>query len=153
MGACDLDMVTRSAEWGMGGDTLRIWHNKSAGTGTSQTCKGKEEFKVTTAGPGEVLTWEILKTGLRTIACLEAGIVYWYVGVVVTFTTLTGGTKTVLTERLDLITLNTLRLTLTAHSLKRVTERSFTDCMIYRNMDTFIPSTKRRIINGTFTNN
>ena len=25
--------------------------------------------------------------------------------------------------------------------------------MIYKNMDTFIPSTKRRIINGTFMNN
>ena len=31
--------------------------------------------------------------------------------------------------------------------------RSFTDCMIYRNMNIFIPSTKRIIINGTFTNN
>ena len=31
---------------------------------------------------------------------------YWYVGVVVTFTTLTGGTETVLTERLDKTTLN-----------------------------------------------
>ena len=69
MRACDLDVVTRSAERGMGGDTLWIWH-KSAGTGTSQTCKGKEEFKVTTGGPGEVLTWEVLKTGLRKIAYL-----------------------------------------------------------------------------------
>ena len=43
---------------------------------------------------------------------------YWYVGVVVTFTTLTGGTETVLTERLDKTTLNTLQRTLTAHSLK-----------------------------------
>ena len=122
MRACDLDVVTRSAERGMGGYTLRTWHNKFAGTGTSQTCKGKEEFKVTTGGPGEVLTWEVLKTGLRTIAYLEAGIVYWYVGVVVTFTTLTGGTETVLTERHDKTTLNTLRRTLTAHSLKWVTE-------------------------------
>ena len=38
---------------GMGGDTL---HNKFADTGTSQTCEGKEEFKVTTAGAGGVLT-------------------------------------------------------------------------------------------------
>ena len=43
---------------------------------------------------------------------------YWYVFVVVTCTTLTGGTETVLTERLDKATLNTLRRTLTADSLK-----------------------------------
>ena len=47
---------------------------------------------------------------------------HWYVGVVVTFTTLTGGTETVLTKRLDKTTLNTLRLTLTVHSLKWVKE-------------------------------
>ena len=40
------------------------------------------------------------KKGLRIIACLEAGSVQWNVGVVVTFTTLTGGTETVLTKRL-----------------------------------------------------
>ena len=61
MRACDLDVVTRSAERGMGGYTLWTWHNKFAGKGTSQTCKGKEEFKVTTAGTGEILTWEVLK--------------------------------------------------------------------------------------------
>ena len=43
---------------------------------------------------------------------------YWYVGVVVACTTLTGGTETVLTERLDKATLNTLRRTLTADLLK-----------------------------------
>ena len=43
---------------------------------------------------------------------------YQYVDVVVTFTTLTGGTETVLTERLGKTTLNTLRGILTAHSLK-----------------------------------
>ena len=47
--------------WDLGTGTLRTWHNKFAGTGTSQTCKGKEEFKVTTAGAGEILTWEVLK--------------------------------------------------------------------------------------------
>ena len=34
----------------------------------------------------------------------------------------------------------------------KVSYRSFTACIIYRNMDTFIFSTKRRIINGKFTN-
>ena len=43
----------------------------------------------------------ITKTGSRTIACLEAEFVYWYVGVVVTFTALTGRTETILTKRLD----------------------------------------------------
>ena len=90
---------------GTGGDTLQTWHHKFAGTGTSKTCKGNEEFKVTTSGVGEVLTSEVLKTGWRTIACLEAGFLYWHVGVVVTFTTLTGGTEFVLTERLDKTTL------------------------------------------------
>ena len=66
-------MLARSAERGMGGKTLRTWHNKFGGTGTSQTCKGKTEFKVATAGAGVVITWEVLKTGLHTIACLEAG--------------------------------------------------------------------------------
>ena len=37
MRVCDLDLVTRYAERGMGGDTLRTWQNKFAGTGTSQT--------------------------------------------------------------------------------------------------------------------
>ena len=92
-----------------------VWHKKFGGTGTSQTCKGKEEFKVTTSGAGEVITWEVLKTGLHTIAYLEARYVYWYVGVVVTFTALTGATETVHTERLDKTTLKTLRRTLTTH--------------------------------------
>ena len=122
MRTCDLDVVARSAERGMVGDTLPTWKNNFGGTSTSRTCKGKEEFKVATAGAGEVITWKVIKTGLHTIACIEAGFVYWYVGVVVTFTTLTGGTETVLTERLDKTTLNTLRQTLTAHSLKWVTE-------------------------------
>ena len=111
----NLNVVVRYAERYMGGDTLRTWHNKFAGTDTSEICKGKEEFKGTTAGAGAVLTWEVLKTGLRIITCLEAGFVYWYVGEVVTFTTLTSGAETVLTERLDKTTLNTLRRTLTAH--------------------------------------
>ena len=76
---------------------------------------------------------------------------YWYVGVVVTFTTLTGAIETALTERLDKTTLNHLRRKLTAHSKKR-SHSSFTDRMIYRNMDTFIRRNKKRIINGTFTN-
>ena len=122
MRACDLDVVARSAKRGMGGNTLQTWRNKFAGTGTWQICKGKEEFKVTTAGVGKVLTWEVLKSGLRTVACLEAGFVYCYVGVVVTFAILTGGTGTVLTERLVKTALNTLWLTLTAHLLKWVTE-------------------------------
>ena len=121
MRACDLDMVERSAEGGMGGDTLRTWHNKFGGTGASQTCKGKGEFKVTNSGTGDVITLELLKTGLRTITCIGAGFVYWYVGVVVTFTTLTGGKETTLIERLDKTTLNTLWRTLTVHSLKWVT--------------------------------
>ena len=76
---------------------------------------------------------------------------YWYVGVVVTFTTLTGAIETALTERLDKTTLNHLRRKLTAHSKKR-SHSSFTDRMIYRNMDTFIRRNKKRITNGTFTN-
>ena len=79
MRAYDLDVVARSTERGMGGETLRTWHNKFGGTGTSQTCKGKNKFKVVTTGAGVVITWEVLKTGLCTIACLEAGFVYWYV--------------------------------------------------------------------------
>ena len=47
-------MVVRFAERGMGGDTLRTRHTKFAGIGRSQTCKAEEEFKVTTAGAGEV---------------------------------------------------------------------------------------------------
>ena len=117
MRACDLNVVARSTERGMGGETLWTWH-KFGGAGTSQTCKGKEEFKVATAGAGVVITWEVLKTGLHTIACLETGFMYWYVGVVVTFTTLVGATETVLTKRLDKTTLNTLCPTLTAHSPK-----------------------------------
>ena len=60
----------------------------------------------------------MLKTALRTIACLEAGFLYWYIGVVIIFTTSTGETETALTERLDETVLKTLRRTLTAHSLK-----------------------------------
>ena len=44
---------------GMGGDTLWTWHKEFTGIRTSPTCKGKEEFKVTTGGAGEVLTWEL----------------------------------------------------------------------------------------------
>ena len=112
-------MVVRFTGRALGEVTLRTWHNKFAGTGTSQTCKGKEEIKVTTAGAGKVLTWKALKTGLRKKTCLETGFLCWYVGVVVTFTTLT---ETALTERLDKTTLNILRQTLRAHSLKWVTE-------------------------------
>ena len=74
------------------------------------------------AGAWEVITWEVLKTGLCTIACLKAGFVYWYVGMVVTFKTLTGGTETVLRERFNKTTLSTLWWTLTVYSLKWVTE-------------------------------
>ena len=35
----------------------------------------------------------------------------------------------------------------------KISHRSFTAYMFYRNMVTIIPSTKRRIINETFTNN
>ena len=122
MRACNVDVVERSAERGMGGETLWTWHNKFGGTGISQTYKGKEEFKVATNGAEVVITWEVLKTDLCTKACLEAGFVYWYLDVVLTFTTLAGGTETVLIKRLDKTTLNTLRQTLTAHSLKWVTE-------------------------------
>ena len=120
--AWDLDVMVTFAERGMGRGTLQTWHNnKFPGIGALQPCKGKKEFKVTTAGV-DVLTWEELKTSLRKIACLEAGLMYWYVGVVVTFTTLTGGTETVLTEKLNKTTLINLQRTLTAHSQKWVTE-------------------------------
>ena len=118
MRALGLNVVVRFAEGDMGGDTLRTWHNRFAGTGTLQTCKGKEEFKVTTAGAQEVLTGEVLNTALCTIAYLEAEFVYCYVGVVVAFTTLIGRTETALTERLHKTTLSTLRWTLAVHSLK-----------------------------------
>ena len=95
MRAYDLDVLARSAERGLGGETLLAWHNKFGGTNASQTCKGKEEFKAATAGVGVATTWEVLKTGLRTIAFLEAGFVYWYV----TFKALTDGTETVLTKK------------------------------------------------------
>ena len=114
--------MVRFAETGMSGDTLQAWYNKFSGTDTSQTCKRKEEFKVTTAAAGEALTWEVLKTTLCTIKCLKVEFLYWYVDVVVTFTTLKGGTETALTERRDKSTLNTLQQTLTAHSLTWVTE-------------------------------
>ena len=63
MRAWDLGVVVRFAEQYMGRDTLQTWDNKFSGTGTSQTCKCKETFKVTTSGAGEVLTWKVLKTG------------------------------------------------------------------------------------------
>ena len=63
MRTCDLDVVARSAERGMVGDTLPTWKNNFGGTSTSRTCKGKEEFKVATAGAGEVITWKVIKTG------------------------------------------------------------------------------------------
>ena len=85
MRAWDVDLVVRFGERGMGGDTLRAWHNKFAGTGTSQTYKCKKEFKVTTTGEGKVFTCEELKTGLHRIGCLEVGLVYWYLGVIVNF--------------------------------------------------------------------
>ena len=122
MTAWDLDGVVRFVEKGMGGNTLQTWHNKFSGTSISKKYKGKEKFKVTTTAAGALLTWEILKTGLCLIACLESGFLYWCIGVVVTFATFTSGTETVLTERLDKTTLNTLRRTLTAHWLKWVTE-------------------------------
>ena len=39
MRACDLDVVVRSAERRMGGNTLPTLHNKFVRTTTSQTCK------------------------------------------------------------------------------------------------------------------
>ena len=76
MRAWDVDMVVRFAERGIGGDPLQTWHNKFPGTGASETCTCKEEFKVTTALAVKVLTWEVLKTGSHTTACLEAGLVH-----------------------------------------------------------------------------
>ena len=108
--------MVRFAEKGMGGDILQTWHNKFPGT---DTCEVKEELKVATNGAEEVLTWELIKAGLRTIACLETGFMYWYVGVVITFTTLVGRTETVLTEKLDKTVLG---WTLTVHSIKWATE-------------------------------
>ena len=72
----DVDMVVRFAERGIGGDPLQTLHNKFPSTGASQTCKCKEELKVTIAVAVKVLTWEVLKTGSHTTACLEAGLVY-----------------------------------------------------------------------------
>ena len=106
----NVDMVVTFSERGMGGDALRKWHYKFADIGTSQTCKCKQEFKVITAEAGEVLTSEVLNTDLHITACLEAGVVYWYVGAVVMFATLKGRTENVLTERLGKTTLTTLRL-------------------------------------------
>lgn len=34
----------------------------------------------------EVLTWGVIRTGLHTVACLQAGLVYWCVGVAATLT-------------------------------------------------------------------
>ena len=45
--------------------------------------------------------------------CLEVELLYWYAGVVVTFTTLTGRTESELTGRLGKTTLNILGQTLT----------------------------------------
>ena len=74
-----------------------------------------------------MLASEVLGADLRTIAYKEAGLVYhWYEGVVLMFTTLTGGAETVLTERLGKTTLNTLQQTLTVYSLVRVAEISQT---------------------------
>ena len=69
---------------------------------------------------------------------------YCYVDVVVVFTILSGGTETVLTERLYKTTLNTLQRTNYSIFTKMI-HRSFTDCMIYRNMDTFIPSARQEL--------
>ena len=58
MRAYDLILVARSAERGMGGNTLQrraSGRHMFAGPFTSQICKVKEERKVTTAGAGEVL--------------------------------------------------------------------------------------------------
>ena len=41
MRAWNMDMVVTFSKSGMGEDALRKWHYKFAGTGTSQTCKGK----------------------------------------------------------------------------------------------------------------
>ena len=72
MRTCSLDVVARSEERGMGGDTLRTWHNKFGGTCTSQTFKGKEEFKVTT-GAGEVIHSFFYKNNfIRTKALILA---------------------------------------------------------------------------------
>ena len=79
--------MARSAERGMAENTLQrctSGRHMFVGTGTSQICKFKEEFKVTTAGAGEVLTWQVLKTGFHTIACLEPGFLFWYVGLIIT---------------------------------------------------------------------
>ena len=96
----DVSVVVTFTERGIGGDTLRTWHNKFVGTITSQAYKGKKEFKVTTTGAGELLTWEVLRTDLCITAYLEARLVYCFVGVVVTFIAITGEKETVLTKRL-----------------------------------------------------
>ena len=49
-------MVVRFAERGIGGDPLQTLHNKFPSTGASQTCKCKEELKVTIAVAVKVLT-------------------------------------------------------------------------------------------------
>ena len=41
----DLDVMMRFEARIIGGDTLRTWHNNFAGTGTSQTRKGKKNLK------------------------------------------------------------------------------------------------------------
>ena len=46
MRACDPDVVARPAERGMGGDTLRTWHNKFAGTDTSKACNRHKHVNV-----------------------------------------------------------------------------------------------------------
>ena len=129
----------------MGRDTLQKQHNKFAGTGTSQTCKGEEEFKVTNTGAGEVLTWEVLKTGLHRMVCLEAGFMYWYVGVVVTFTPSAGGTKNGIDRKTWKNNFDHFTVSIKS-TFAKMSHRSFTDCMIYGNMD------KRGIIKEKFTN-
>ena len=86
-------------EKGVGGDTLRTRHDKFADTGASQTFKGNQEFIVTNDRTGEILKLEVLRTNLRLTTCLETALVYWYVGVSVTFTTLIVKTETALLER------------------------------------------------------
>ena len=76
---------------------------------------------------------------------------YCYVGVVVTSTSLAGGTETVLTERLGKTTLNTSRWILTAHSVKWVT--GVLQIGWFAETLNVSISTKRRIIDGKFTNN
>ena len=92
------------------------------------------------------MTWEILKTDLHTMVCLEAGFVYWYVGVIVTFTPSTGGTKNGIDRKTWKNNFGHFTASINS-TFPKMNHRSFTDCMIYRNMD------KRRTIKEKFTNN